>query len=76
MHRELGTWKSTAIAVGYQCVLAYAVSMILYAFLSLFWGYEVDTVIVVVAVILLAILVYLLCAKDPFKVIDNAIKRD
>ena len=76
MHRELGTWKSTAIAVGYQCVLAYVVSMILYAFLSLLWGYEVDTVIVVVAVILLAILVYLLCAKDPFKVIDNAIKRD
>lgn len=75
MRREFGTWKMTLMAVGYQCALAYVVSLILYAFLSLMWGYEVNTVIVVTAIILTALIVYLLWAKDPFKIFDNIGKK-
>lgn len=38
MHRELGTWKRTLVAVIYQCVTAYGVSVIYYNFALLFQG--------------------------------------
>ena len=67
MHRELGTWKATGLAVGYQCLLAYGVSMIVYALFSLIWGTEIHPGSVVAAVVIAAILAYLLVAKDPFR---------
>ena len=67
MHRELGTWKSTLLAVGYQCLLAYGVSMIIYAVFSLIWGTYIHPGSVVAAIAIFAILAYLLVAKDPFR---------
>lgn len=79
MHRELGRWKDTAMAVAYQCLLAYAVALIIYGFTSYIGGWNsltVDGSLVeqaapigstVAAVVVLAIIVYLLWAKDPFR---------
>lgn len=80
MHRELGTWKDTGMAIGYQCIFAYAVALIVFGLGSLIggWNSTVDfdgSVIeqgthiasAVVAIIVVAIFAYLLWAKDPFK---------
>ena len=66
MHRELGTWKSTGLAVTYQCILAYAVASIVYVIGSLIGGTSVETSGIVTAVIAVIALVYLLVMKDPF----------
>ena len=79
MHRELGKWKDTGMAVLYQCLLAYAVGLIIYGFTSYIGGWNtltIDGAVVeqaapigstIAAVIVLAIIVYLLWAKDPFR---------
>ena len=67
MKRELGTWKSTLVAVGYQCLLAYGVGMIIYAFGSLIGGTYVHPGSVVAAIVILAVIAYLLVARDPFR---------
>lgn len=74
MHRELGGWKDTGIAVAYQCILAYAVALMFYGFVGCIGGYnaigDVDYGApigsAIAAVVVLAILVYILWAKDPF----------
>ena len=78
MHRELGKWKDTGMAVLYQCLLAYAVGLVIYGFTSYIGGWNtltIDGAVVeqaapigstIAAVIVLAIIVYLLWAKDPF----------
>ena len=74
MHRELGGWKDTGIAVAYQCILAYAVALMFYGFVGCIGGYntigDVDygapVGSAIAAVVVLAILVYILWAKDPF----------
>ena len=79
MHRELGKWKDTGMAVLYQCLLAYAVALVIYGFTSYIGGWNtltIDGAVVeqaapigstIAAVIVLAIIVYLLWAKDPFR---------
>ena len=79
MHRELGRWKDTLMAVGYQCLLAYAVALIIYGFTSYIGGWNslvIDGSVVeqaapigstIAAVVVLAVIVYLLWAKDPFR---------
>ena len=79
MHRELGRWKDTAMAVAYQCLLAYAVALIIYGFTSYIGGWNslvIDGSVVeqaapigstIAAVAVLAVLAYLLWAKDPFR---------
>jgi ferrous iron transport protein B len=67
IHRELGTWKHTAIAVGYQCLLAYFVAMIVYVVFGTINGDHIDWFSYMFAVIDAVILVYLLVAKDPFR---------
>ena len=66
MHRELGSWKSTGLAVAYQCVLAYAVAAIVYVVASFIDGATPETSGIVMALIAIAALAYLLIAKDPF----------
>lgn len=66
MHRELGSWKFTGFAVLYQCLLAYSVALIIYSFGSLIAGTEVSIGSVIAAIVVLAVIVYLLWAKDPF----------
>ena len=79
MHRELGSWKDTGIAVAYQCVLAYCVGLVLYGILGCVGGWNtvvVDGVTVdngipigstIAAIVVIAVFVYILWAKDPFR---------
>ena len=66
MHRELGTWKSTGLAVAYQCVIAYAVASIVYVIGSLIGGDSPVVSGIIMAIISVAALAYLLISKDPF----------
>ena len=66
MHRELGTWKATGLAVLYQCVIAYAVASIVYVIGSFIGGTDPVASGVAVAILSLAAIGYLLFAKDPF----------
>ena len=66
MHRELGTWKATGLAVAYQCVLAYFVSAIVYVLGSLIGGTEIDWAGWVAAILGVALIAYCLIMKDPF----------
>ena len=79
MHRELGSWKSTGMAVAYQCVMAYAVALIIYGILGCIDGWNtimvdgvatdlgVPVASTVAAIIVLAVMAYVLWAKDPFR---------
>ncbi len=66
MHRELGSWKSTGLAVAYQCLIAYAVAAIVYVIGSLIGGTSVEVSGVIMAIISAAAIAYLLISKDPF----------
>jgi len=66
MHRELGTWKSTGMAVAYQCMIAYAIASIVYVIGSFIDGTSPEISGIVIAVISVVALVYLLVSKDPF----------
>ncbi len=70
MRRELGTWRHTAMAVAYQCILAYAVGLILYGFIGIATG-DASVLSAVVSVIVVAIFVYILWAKDPFRQLNR-----
>ncbi|MDR1404440.1 MAG: ferrous iron transport protein B [Candidatus Methanoplasma sp.] len=65
--RELGSWKDTGKAVLYQCSLSYVLALIFYQFAHVIKGYGVEPWIVL-AIAAGAALVYLLTAKDPFKI--------
>ena len=63
--REMNNGKWTAFAIGYMCVFAYAVSMIVYRIGMLLSG--VFSIWTVVAIILLAAMIYLLARKNPYR---------
>ena len=67
IHRELGSWKHTGIAVAYQCLLAYFVAMIVYVVYGTIHGDDIAWYSYVLAVLDAVILIYLLVAKDPFR---------
>ena len=67
IHRELGTWKHTAIAVAYQCLLAYFVAIIVYVIFGTINGDNLDWYSYLFAAIDAVILIYVLIAKDPFR---------
>lgn len=62
--REMGSWKWTLFAVGYQTALAYVISLIVYQLGLLFTG-EVIIAGAVTAILLLAVLLWLLFRPDP-----------
>ena len=71
--REMNSGKWTAFAISYMCVFAYAISMIVYQ-LGIFLtggGFGVGTVI---ALVLLAVMIFLLVRKNPHveKTMKNA----
>jgi ferrous iron transport protein B len=72
MKRELGSWKDTGKAVGYQCALAYVVAMLIYQFGTIATGGEAK-IWVVLSIAALIGLIYLLVAKDPFRVINRGL---
>ncbi|MBQ3099927.1 MAG: ferrous iron transport protein B [Clostridia bacterium] len=61
--REMGSRKWTFGTIAYMCGFAYAVSMIVYQIAGLFTGESVFNVFTVIAVILLAGLLYLIFRK-------------
>ncbi len=75
MHRELGSWKDTGMAVVYQCVFAYAIALLIYGFCGCIGGWNVVDGVdqgipigsLIAAIVVLAILIYILWAKDPFR---------
>lgn len=71
LHRELGTWRDTGIAVIYQCVYAYLIALVLYGIASLVYGISISPLVLVATVIVIALFAYLLVAKDPFKQLDQ-----
>lgn len=65
MRRELGTWKATGAAVLYQCLLAYAVSMVIFQIGSLLM-YGTFGIWTVAAFATVALAAYILVSKEPF----------
>ncbi len=67
--RQMASAKWTAFAIGYQCVFAYVVAMMIYRIGGLFTGEVVfagvDAVWVVVAFVLLAGMLYMLFRPNP-----------
>ena len=76
MHRELGTWKATGMAVAYQCCVAYMVASIVYVVGSFIGGESPETSGIVMAVISVAVLVFLLVSKNPFMVGERILRRE
>lgn len=62
--REMNSAKWTLFAIGYQCVFAYAVSLIIYQVGSIFTG-NVNVIGLIVALILIAFIIYMLVR--PYK---------
>lgn len=66
--REMNNWKWTAFAIGYMCVFAYAMSLIVYQLGAWFVGAG-NIIGTVVAVALLGFIIYMLVRKNPYN--DN-----
>ncbi|MGN0692302.1 MAG: ferrous iron transporter B, partial [Oscillospiraceae bacterium] len=64
IRREMNNPKWTAFAIAYQCLFAYAVSLIIYQFGLLFTG-SVNVIGLIFAVIVLGIIIYMLAR--PYK---------
>ena len=64
--REMNNWKWTLFAIGYQCVFAYAVALVIYQFGLLFTG-SVNVIGLIAAIAIVAIIVYMLVRPDPEK---------
>ncbi|MGN0382921.1 MAG: ferrous iron transporter B, partial [Eubacterium sp.] len=62
--REMNNAKWTAFAIGYQCVFAYAVSLMIFQIGSIFTG-ELNIIGLIIAIAVLAFMVYMLV--KPYK---------
>ncbi len=62
--REMNSAKWTLFAVGYQCLFAYAISLIVYQFGKLFTG-NANIIGVICAAVILALIIYMLV--KPYK---------
>jgi len=71
MKMELGSWKATGKAVLYQCTLAYVLAMVIYQFTTIFFGNGPEWWLIP-AVVALAVLIYVLVAKEPFSFFRRA----
>ena len=69
--REMNNPRWTAFAIGYMCVFAYVVSLIVYQLGGLVTGEVSFNVFTVVAVVLLAGILYLLVRKNPYETADG-----
>lgn len=65
IRREMNSWKWFGIAIGYQCLFAYAIALIVYQLGLLFTG-AVNVVGLIVALILIVCLIYLLARKNKY----------
>ena len=60
--REMNSAKWTWFAIGYQCVFAYAISLMIYQFGSVFTG-NLSVIGLIAAIVVLAVMVYMLFIK-------------
>ena len=60
--REMNSAKGTWFAIGYQCVFAYAISLMIYQFGSVFTG-GLNVIGLIAAIAVLAVMVYMLFIK-------------
>lgn len=65
IRREMNNARWTWFAIGYQCVFAYVIALIVYQIGLVFTG-GVNVVGLIVAILLLACLVYLLARKNRY----------
>lgn len=65
IRREMNNWKWTAFAIGYLCVFAYMISLIIYQFGLLFTG-NVNVVGLIFAVIALGFLVFMVARPNKY----------
>jgi ferrous iron transport protein B len=63
--REMNDWRWTAFTITYMCVFAYVISLIVFQLGTLFMG-GANYIGAAVAVVLLALLVYLLVRPNPY----------
>ena len=66
IRREMNSWKWTAFTITYMCVFAYAISLIVYQIGGLFTGEAVFSVFTIFAVLILALIIYLLFRKNKY----------
>ena len=69
--REMNNPRWTAFAIGYMCVFAYVVSLIVYQLGGLVTGEVSFNLFTIVALVLLAGLLYLLFRKNPYEDSDG-----
>ena len=72
MRVELGSWKDTMKAVAYQCLLAYAVAMIVFQFANLLTGNGLSLWLIP-AVIALGVIIHMIISKEPFKALRTVL---
>ena len=65
--REMNNWRWTAFSIGYMCVFAYVISMIVYQIGGLFTGEATFGVFTILALVALAALIYLLVRPNKYK---------
>lgn len=65
--REMNNWKWTAFSIGYMCVFAYVISMIVYQIGGLFTGEATFGAFTILAFVALAVLVYLLVRPNKYR---------
>lgn len=65
--REMNNWKWTAFAIGYMCVFAYLVTMIVYQIGGLFTGEASFGVFTVLAILAVSVLLYLIFRPNPYQ---------
>lgn len=68
--REMGEWKWTFIAVGYQCLLAYAVSFMIYQLGSVFvlgTSFGIGTILAIFVLIGMLYLLFRSCPGDKLQ---------
>jgi len=74
IHREMGALKWTLIAIGYQCGLAYCVSMIIYQFGRLFLEGQTLGIETLIAIIVSSFLVYGIVRRPQLSLEDSVAK--
>ncbi len=65
IRREMNNWRWTVGAIGYMCIFAYGISLMVYQFGLLFIG-EGTVIGAVAAAIVLAVMVYMLIRKNKY----------
>ncbi len=65
--REMGGWKWTLIAIGYQTLLAYLVSFIIYNVGNLIVFGQVSIVGIIISIVIILIALYLMVKQDKIK---------